>query len=120
MMWNMPVASEATGRRRTLDEAASIGVEPKTRCRGTGSANHRPCRPNPRNLEQDQRDRAQAERSVMSRTANRGLDPAFLADLQGGWLAPLRERVVRDQSLCLMAQAPFTARHQARFREKSP
>jgi hypothetical protein len=31
----------------------------------------------------------------------RGLSPEFLADLQGGMLAPLRERVVRDRSLCL-------------------
>jgi len=31
----------------------------------------------------------------------RGLSPEFLADLQGGMLAPLRERVVRDRSLSL-------------------
>ena len=33
--------------------------------------------------------------------ARRGLSPEFLADLQGGLLAPIRERVARDQSLCL-------------------
>jgi hypothetical protein len=37
----------------------------------------------------------------MTIIARRGLSPEFLADLQGGLLAPLRERVVRDQSLCL-------------------
>ena len=37
----------------------------------------------------------------MAAMARRGLSPEFLADLQGGLLAPLRERVVRDQSLCL-------------------
>lgn len=37
----------------------------------------------------------------MSAIARRGLSPEFLADLQTGLLAPLRERVVRDRSLCL-------------------
>ncbi|WP_223643784.1 hypothetical protein [Corallococcus sp. EGB] len=37
----------------------------------------------------------------MAAIARRGLSPEFLADLQGGLLAPIRERVVRDQSLCL-------------------
>jgi len=37
----------------------------------------------------------------MTGIARRGLSPEFLADLQGGLLAPLRERVVRDRSLCL-------------------
>jgi hypothetical protein len=37
----------------------------------------------------------------MTDIARRGLSPEFLADLQGGLLAPLRERVVRDRSLCL-------------------
>ena len=37
----------------------------------------------------------------MAAMARRGLSPDFLADLQGGLLAPLRERVARDQSLCL-------------------
>jgi len=33
--------------------------------------------------------------------ARRGLSAEFLADLHGGLLAPLRERVVRHRSLCL-------------------
>jgi hypothetical protein len=37
----------------------------------------------------------------MSAIARRGLSPEFLADLQTGLLAPLRQRVVRDRSLCL-------------------
>jgi hypothetical protein len=37
----------------------------------------------------------------MSKTAQRGLSPGFLADLQAGLLAPVRERVERDKSLCL-------------------
>ena len=37
----------------------------------------------------------------MSKTTGRGLSPQFLTALQSGWLAPLCERVQRDQSLCL-------------------
>lgn len=37
----------------------------------------------------------------MAAVARRGLSSEFLADLEGGLLAPLRERVTRDQSLCL-------------------
>lgn len=37
----------------------------------------------------------------MTAAPRRGLSPEFLSDLQGGLLAPLRERVVRDRSLCL-------------------
>jgi hypothetical protein len=37
----------------------------------------------------------------MTAIARRGLSPEFLADLQTGLLAPLRERVIRDLTLCL-------------------
>lgn len=37
----------------------------------------------------------------MTAVARRGLSPEFFEDLKGGLLAPLRERVVQDQSLCL-------------------
>ncbi|MBL8684854.1 MAG: hypothetical protein JNK05_37100 [Myxococcales bacterium] len=33
--------------------------------------------------------------------AGRGLSPAFIDDLRRGLLAPIRERVVRDQTLCI-------------------
>ncbi|AKV04398.1 hypothetical protein AKJ09_11061 [Labilithrix luteola] len=37
----------------------------------------------------------------MTVIARRGLSPDFFADLEGGLLAPLRERVERDRTLCL-------------------
>ena len=37
----------------------------------------------------------------MSKTTQRGLSPEFIADLQQGRLAPIRERVKCDKSLCL-------------------
>lgn len=43
----------------------------------------------------------------MVTVARRGLSPKFLTDLQHGVLAPIRDRVAQDQSLCLELRANY-------------